>query len=84
MAFIFLYIILVGFGWLNIFATSKTEENHEILDFSTKYGKQILWISLSVPLIISILFFNSNFMKSLQVFYTLFLSFLYSYFSPRK
>ncbi len=58
---VFLYIILVGFGWLNIFAASKTEENHEILDFSTKYGKQILWISLSVPLIISILFFNSKF-----------------------
>jgi rod shape determining protein RodA len=58
---VFLYIILVSFGWLNIFAASKTEENHEILDFSTKYGKQILWISLSVPLIISILFFNSKF-----------------------
>jgi rod shape determining protein RodA len=58
---VFLYIILVGFGWLNIFAASKTEENHEILDFSTRYGKQILWISLSVPLIISILFFNSKF-----------------------
>lgn len=58
---VFLYIILVGFGWLNIFAASKTEENHEILDFSTKYGKQILWISLSIPLIISILFFNSKF-----------------------
>lgn len=58
---VFLYIILVGFGWLNIFAASKTEENHEILDFSTKYGKQILWIGLSVPLIISILFFNSKF-----------------------
>ncbi|MFT7441742.1 MAG: rod shape determining protein RodA [Maribacter sp.] len=58
---VFLYMILVGFGWLNIFAASKTEENHEILDFSTKYGKQILWISLSVPLIISILFFNSKF-----------------------
>jgi rod shape determining protein RodA len=58
---IFLYAILVGFGWLNIFAASKTEENHEILDFSTKYGKQIIWISLSVPLIVIILFFNSKF-----------------------
>lgn len=58
---VFLYIVLVGFGWLNIFAASKTEENHEILDFSTKYGKQILWISLSIPLIITILFFNSKF-----------------------
>lgn len=58
---VFLYIALVGFGWLNIYAASKTEENHEILDFSTKYGKQILWISFSVPLIVIILFFNSKF-----------------------
>ncbi|SDR67528.1 rod shape determining protein RodA [Polaribacter sp. KT25b] len=56
-----LYIVLIGFGWLNIFAASKTEENNQILDFSTKYGKQILWIGLSVPLIITILFFNSKF-----------------------
>jgi rod shape determining protein RodA len=58
---VFLYLFLVGFGWLNIFAASKIDGNNEILDFSTKYGKQILWISLSVPLIIIILFFNSKF-----------------------
>ncbi|MDD7915038.1 rod shape-determining protein RodA [Polaribacter ponticola] len=58
---VFLYIALVGFGWLNIFAASKTEENNQILDFSTKYGKQILWIGFSFPLIIGILFFNSKF-----------------------
>ncbi|PQJ82857.1 rod shape-determining protein RodA [Polaribacter glomeratus] len=58
---VFLYIALVGFGWLNIYAASKTEKNHEILDFSTKYGKQILWISFSIPLIVIILFFNSKF-----------------------
>ena len=58
---VFLYITLVGFGWLNIFAASKTEDNHQILDFSTKYGKQILWIGFSFPLIIVILFFNSKF-----------------------
>jgi rod shape determining protein RodA len=58
---VFLYITLIGFGWLNIFAASKTEDNYQILDFSTKYGAQILWIGLSVPLIITILFFNSKF-----------------------
>ena len=46
---------------MNIYAASKTEENHQILDFSTKYGKQILWIILSIPLIVIILFFNSKF-----------------------
>jgi rod shape determining protein RodA len=58
---IIIYITLVGFGWLNIFAASKTEENFEILDFSTKYGKQLIWIGLSLPLIIIVLFFNSKF-----------------------
>lgn len=58
---VFLFTILVGFGWMNIYAASKTEENQLILDFSTKYGKQILWILLSIPLIVIILFFNSKF-----------------------
>lgn len=58
---VIIYMVLVGFGWVNIFAASKTEENHQILDFTTKYGKQILWIGLSLPLIIIILFFNAKF-----------------------
>lgn len=58
---VFLFILLVGFGWMNIYAASKTEENYQIVDFSTKYGKQILWILLSIPLIIIVLFFNSEF-----------------------
>jgi rod shape determining protein RodA len=58
---VIIYILLVGFGWLNIFAASKTENNFEILDFSTKYGKQLIWIVLSFPLVIVILFFNAKF-----------------------
>ncbi|WP_299060089.1 rod shape-determining protein RodA [uncultured Polaribacter sp.] len=67
---VFLFFALVGFGWMNIYAASKTEENHQILDFSTKYGKQILWIILSIPIIIIILFFNSKFYEQFSsVFY---------------
>lgn len=58
---VFLFLILVSFGWLNIYAASKTDANNAILDFSTKYGKQLLWIALSLPLIIIVLFFNSKF-----------------------
>ncbi len=46
---------------MNIYAASKTGINTQIFDFSTKYGKQILWIGLSFPLIVIILFFNSKF-----------------------
>lgn len=58
---VFIYIILVSFGWLNIFAASKAAEDFELLNFSTKYGKQFIFICLTIPLIIIILFFNSKF-----------------------
>lgn len=58
---IILYIVLVGFGWMNIYAATTNDANSDVLDFSTKYGKQLLWIILCIPLIIFILFFNSKF-----------------------
>lgn len=57
----FIYIILVSFGWLNIYAASKADENFELFNFSTKYGKQFIFICLTIPLIIAVLFFNSKF-----------------------
>ncbi|NVJ89508.1 MAG: rod shape-determining protein RodA [Flavobacteriaceae bacterium] len=58
---IILYMALVGFGWVNIYAASKDDNHYEILDFSSKYGKQLIWIVLCIPLIIGVLFFNSKF-----------------------
>lgn len=54
-------MVLVGFGWVNIYAASKTAENSEIFDFTTRYGKQLIWIGLTIPLIVLVLFFNSQF-----------------------
>ena len=58
---VILYFILVGFGWMNIYAASSTETSQEVFDFSTRYGKQLIWIALSMPIIIFILFFNAKF-----------------------
>ncbi|GGG90699.1 rod shape-determining protein RodA [Polaribacter pacificus] len=58
---VLLYMILVGFGWTNIYAATVSDTSGELLDFSTRYGKQLLWILLCIPLIIVILFFNSKF-----------------------
>ena len=67
-----LFIALVGFGWMNIYAASKNEENTQILDFTTKYVKQIIWIALSLPMIIIILFFNAKFYERFSgIFYLL-------------
>lgn len=58
---VILYILLVGFGWMTIYATSTNEESSQLLNLSTRYGKQLLWIILCIPLIVFVLFFNSKF-----------------------
>ena len=55
------FVLLVSFGWVNIYAASYTDENIQVFDFSSKYGKQLLWILFSIPLIILILFINAKF-----------------------
>ena len=58
---VFLYILLVSFGWINIYAASSNDSSREVFDFSERYGKQLIWIGLSIPIIIFVLFFNSKF-----------------------
>ncbi|RZL40933.1 MAG: rod shape-determining protein RodA [Pedobacter sp.] len=50
-----LYIVLVILGWLNIYSASLPIEETSIFDFSQVYGKQMLFVILSIPLIIIIL-----------------------------
>ncbi|MFK8059360.1 MAG: rod shape-determining protein RodA [Polaribacter sp.] len=65
-----LFFILIGFGWMNIYAASKADESFELLSFSTKYGKQMIFICLTIPLIIVVLFFNSKFYEQFaSIFY---------------
>ncbi len=57
---VFLYLVLVVFGWMNIYAASLSETHNEILDFSTKYGKQLIWIGLSFVIISTILLIDTK------------------------
>ncbi|MDP4266245.1 MAG: rod shape-determining protein RodA [Bacteroidota bacterium] len=41
---LFLYIALVIFGWLNIYAAVFNDEHPIIFDYSQHYGKQFFWI----------------------------------------
>lgn len=47
-----LFLLLVFFGWINIFSASFNDEATSILSMSDPYGKQALWIGLSFVLII--------------------------------
>ncbi|MDX5584127.1 MAG: rod shape-determining protein RodA [Aureibaculum sp.] len=64
------YFILVFFGWINIYAATVTENNREIFDFTTLYGKQLEWIGLSFILIFFIISIDSKFYERFSgVFY---------------
>lgn len=52
---IFLYAVLVVFGWMNIYSASLPIEETSIFDLSQIYGKQLLFIGLTIPVIIVIL-----------------------------
>ena len=59
---ILMYAVLVIIGWLNIYA-ALFNENHTLIDFSQKYGRQLIWISIAFLIAIFILFFNWKFFE---------------------
>ena len=59
---VLMYAILVIIGWLNIYA-ALYNENYELMDFSQKYGRQLIWISIAFLIAIFILFFNWKFFE---------------------
>jgi len=58
---IFLFFILVIFGWVNIISTSHSGEALEFTNFSHFYSKQLVFIGLSIVLIILVLSIESKF-----------------------
>jgi len=58
---VILYVLLVFLGWINIYSAVYNEEHQSILDFSQRYGKQLIWISAAFVIAILILIIDSNF-----------------------
>ena len=58
---IFMYIALVSMGWINIYSASLSDAAKGFFDFDQIYGKQMIWIGLSVILIIFVLAIESKF-----------------------
>jgi len=58
---IIIFLLLVGFGWLNILSASHVGVTVDYLDFSQPYGRQLIFIFLTFALIILILAFDAKF-----------------------
>lgn len=62
------YLILVAFGWMNIYSTQSSAG--EIFDFSRKHGAQLLWIIISLVTAGVVMIISSR-------FYSVFAYFIY-------
>src|SRR6056297_3538197 len=56
-----LYLLLVILGWINIYAAVYNEEHQSILDFSMRYGKQLIWICAALVIALLIFIIDVNF-----------------------
>ena len=71
---VLLFITLVIMGWLNIYSSSLSSVTGDgsIFDLSQFYGKQMLYIGLTIPLILVILFVEGKFYeKYASLIYTI-------------
>ena len=64
---ILLYTILVLMGWLNIYAATYDEGHSSILDFSQRYGKQLVWIAAAFGIGFIILLTDSKFFTAFSM-----------------
>ena len=60
---VIIYTLLVVLGWLNIYSSSlsTTAEDASLFDFSQIYGKQMMFVLLTVPLIFMVLAVDGKF-----------------------
>ncbi len=56
-----IFLLLVGMGWLSIYAAVYNDEHRSILDLSQNYGKQAVWIGGAFLIALSILIIDGKF-----------------------
>ena len=67
---VFLYALLVLIGWVNIYSTTLSDPDLSIFDFSTLYGKQLIFFILAMLGVLVVLFIETNFFERFaSIFY---------------
>ncbi len=58
---ILLWIVMISFGWMNIYSANIMEADAGIIDFSQRFGKQLIWIWASLLLALLLLVLDAKF-----------------------
>ena len=61
---VLLYVILIIFGWFSVCGASYEYGNPEFFDFSTRAGKQLVWICLSLGIGFILLMIDDTFYRN--------------------
>ena len=79
------YFVLIFLGWLNIYSATITDTEYSLINLDSEYGKQIIWIFLSIPIILLILMFEAKlYEKYASLLYIIGLVFLVGLFAFGK
>ena len=66
---VILYIILVFFGWINIYASQYNDDNTILLDMTARHGKQFIFIGVSFIVAFTILIIDWKFFDGFSYFF---------------
>jgi rod shape determining protein RodA len=58
---ILLWLVIMVFGWMNIYSANIMEADSGIFDLSQRFGKQLIWIAASVVLAVLLLALDAKF-----------------------
>jgi rod shape determining protein RodA len=58
---ILLWVVMIAFGWMNIYSSNIMEASGGIFDLSQRFGKQLIWVGASVLLAMLMLVLDAKF-----------------------
>jgi rod shape determining protein RodA len=58
---IFLWALILAFGWMNIYSANIMEAESGVFDFSQRFGKQLIWIGASIVLAVLLFILDAKF-----------------------
>lgn len=74
---VLIFFLLLAMGWLNIYSSTFTEESTSIFDTSQLYGKQLMFIGISLVFIVLVMALEASFYERFSsLFYIIALALL--------
>lgn len=67
---ILLWLLMLGFGWMNIYSASIMESENAVFDLSMRYGKQVIWVAAALGVALLIMLVDAKvFLHFSYIFY---------------